>query len=93
MEYILGSNNNQTTYNIKRLIFDNKPDFLSFTDPVAPGSTAFIIEDSETYMLNTQYTWVLINIGGGGGGGTEAYWEPMNGSGSEGTTAYWDPMS
>lgn len=33
------------------------------------GTTAFIIANSERYMLNNQRQWVLVELGGGGGGG------------------------
>ena len=41
------------------------------TDQLLPGSTCFVINESQWYMLNHSYKWTAINIGGGGGGDTD----------------------
>ena len=33
-----------------------------------PGSTAFVISTSNSYMLNNQYSWVKVNLSNSSGG-------------------------
>lgn len=65
----------QVSYNVVKLILDTKDDLINLPTGVKPGSTAFVIETSETWMMNSQNQWKQVNIsntgGGSGGGGNE----------------------
>lgn len=69
MAYISANSGSRSAYGIKRLFFDTIDDLFALsTKNLYPGSTAFIIDVSETYMLNNKYEWKKVNVGGGGGG-------------------------
>ena len=56
------SNGEKRTYGIKHFNLDLKSDLdVLKSKPLTPGCTAFIIENSEYYMLNGQKQWVKIN--------------------------------
>ena len=68
MAYRISSQAGKVTYNLKELIVDTYDDIASIdVRKVAPGSTAFVIDSSEHYMLNNKYQWVKVDIGGGSG--------------------------
>ena len=54
------------TYNLKKFILDTPDDLEFLTTNCAPGSSAFIIEGSLLYMLNSAGQWVLIPDKGSG---------------------------
>lgn len=63
--------NGKIRYGVKEYILDTIKDIASLpTDPadVKPGSIAFVVDSSETYMLNNAQTWVKIVAGSTGGG-------------------------
>ena len=65
---------NGSTFNmVKKFVIDSFNEIYDIdTSQLSPGSTAFDISSSKTYMLNNKKQWIQIqvNTGGGGGGGT-----------------------
>lgn len=59
-------------YGVKHFVVDESADVKKLDRNVTPGSTAFVIETSETYMLSNKYEWkkVLLSSGGGSGSGS-----------------------
>ncbi len=58
----------QPVYNLKEFIVDAYEDIAEInTQGLAVGSTAFDIETSKHYMLNTRRQWVEVEICGGSG--------------------------
>ena len=49
----------------------------------APGSTAFVVATSQTFMLNNKYQWVEI-IGSGSGGMGNVIWDGGDPQGNDG---------
>lgn len=50
---------------VRRFVVDAKADLSEINiSQLLPGSTAFIIETSETYMLNNQFSWVEVALFG-----------------------------
>lgn len=65
--YGIRAEHGRTKYGVYDLVFNTEAEFNPNVAPhsgMMPGSTAFIIESSETYMLNTKGKWVLIKTGG-----------------------------
>lgn len=64
---------NGSTFNmVKKFVIDSLNEIHDIdTSQLSPGSTAFDISSSKTYMLNNKKQWieVQVNTGGGGGGG------------------------
>lgn len=58
-------------YNVKKYVVDSTADLSDLPTTGQPGSTAFIIESSETYMLNGNQEWKKISIGSGSGSSGE----------------------
>lgn len=51
---------------VRRFVVDAAADLSEINiSQLLPGSTAFVIESSETYMLNNQYEWVKVALSGG----------------------------
>ena len=70
--YSIGKNSDTTGYGIKKFFVDTEVEISNIPlETVFPGSTAFVIENSKSYMLNNQFQWIEISNGGGstGGGG------------------------
>ena len=64
------ANSGKTAYGVKKLIFDKVEDLMTFDNRnLYPGTTAFIIDSSTTYMLNSQMAWIKVNLGAGSGSG------------------------
>lgn len=68
---------NGSTFNaVKKFVIDTFNEIYDIdTSQISPGSTAFVIADSTTYMLNNKLNWIKVNLSsgsgsGGGGGGT-----------------------
>lgn len=62
--------NQDLTYNIKKYVADTPEDVPLLPKDCAPGSSAFVIDPPQKYMLNTKKEWILIetyNQSGGGG--------------------------
>ena len=62
---------NGSTFNmVKRFIIDSFNEIYDIdTSQLSPGSTAFDISSSKTYMLNNKKQWIQVQVGTGGGGG------------------------
>lgn len=78
-------NSNKVAYGIKHYIFDKEDDLITDRRKLSttyPGSTAFIIDTSNTYMLNGSYEWIKIksNNSSNSGGSTT----PDSGNGGNG---------
>lgn len=68
--YSIGKNSDTTGYGIKKFFVDTEVEILNIPlETVFPGSTAFVIENSKSYMLNNQFKWVEVSNGGSSGGG------------------------
>ena len=50
-------------------VCDAESDLSSLPTDAPQGSSAFVIETSRTYMINSSGTWVETTLGSGGGGG------------------------
>lgn len=58
---------------VRKFVVDTYNDISSINiSQLLPGSTAFVINTSQTYMLNNARQWTLINVGGGSGGGSSS---------------------
>lgn len=56
-------------YEPKKFIVDLVSDVNTLpTKGIPPGSTAFVIENSTSYMLNNQRRWIKVNLSNGSGG-------------------------
>ena len=66
MSYGILNQNGQNTYNLKEIIIDsyNKEEMDKLAKTTAPGSTCFVIDTSEYYMLNTKKEWIKLNLYG-----------------------------
>ena len=64
------SNQGVPVYGLKTFLLDSVSEVDSLpVIRIAPGSRAFVSEDSSQYILNTNYKWVKVNFNGGSGGG------------------------
>ena len=68
---------NGSTFNmVKKFVIDSFNEIYDIDkSQLSPGSTAFDISSSKTYMLNNKKQWIEVQIGtgsgtGGGGGGS-----------------------
>ena len=61
---------NGSTFNmVKRFVIDSFNEIYEIdTSQLSPGSTAFDISSSKTYMLNNKKQWIEVQIGSSGGG-------------------------
>ena len=73
MSYGILNQNGQNTYNLKELIVDtyNKEEMNKLAKTAAPGSTCFVIDTSEYYMLNTKKEWIKVRLSGNKPGSEE----------------------
>lgn len=64
---------NGSTFNmVKKFVIDSFNEIYDIdTSQLSPGSTAFDIGSSKTYMLNNKKQWIEIKTGEGSGGGTD----------------------
>ena len=62
---------NGYTFNmVKKIVIDSFNEIYDIdTSQLSPGSTAFDISSSKTYMLNNKKQWIQVQVGTGGGGG------------------------
>ena len=60
---------------VRHYVVDNYSDIATIKDisQLLPGSTAFVINKSEKYMLRHDGTWTKVTSSGGGGGGEVIY--------------------
>lgn len=54
------SANGKVTYNVYEFICDTEDDIENLSKNCAAGSTAFVIETKDVYMLNSKREWVKI---------------------------------
>ena len=61
---------NGSTFNmVKKFVIDSFNEIYEIdTRQLSPGSTAFDISSSKTYMLNNKKQWIEVQIGSSGGG-------------------------
>ena len=61
---------NGSTFNmVKKFVIDSFNEIYEIdTSQLSPGSTAFDISSSKTYMLNNKKQWIVVQIGSSGGG-------------------------
>ena len=61
---------NGSTFNmVKKFVIDAFNEIYEIdTSQLSPGSTAFDISSSKTYMLNNKKQWIEVQIGSSGGG-------------------------
>ena len=57
---IITSNSGHTAYGLKSFVIDTKEDLDYLPINVPMGSTAFCVEDSSVYMINSSGEWVEI---------------------------------
>lgn len=58
---VIKRNGNKIAYGIKHYTFDTEADLLSNKFiTIQPGSTAFIVDTSTTFILNEAYQWIKI---------------------------------
>jgi hypothetical protein len=63
------SNRGKVAYGQKEFVVDLASEISSLPTKCTPGSTAFVIETSQYYMLNNQRQWVKVNLASGSGTG------------------------
>lgn len=77
MSYTMTYSNGRVPNQVKEFTVDAKSDIDSIDiSQILPGSRAFVIDDSQWYMLNNQWQWKPVDLGSGsssGGGGSEDY--------------------
>ena len=68
--YGLTHENGRAVYGLKNFILDTEAEVknLPTDDMLIPGSTAFVISTSNSYMLNNQNSWVKVNLSNNSGG-------------------------
>ena len=61
---------NGSTFNmVKKFVIDSFNEIYEIdTSQLSPGSTAFDMSSSKTYMLNNKKQWIEVQIGSSGGG-------------------------
>jgi hypothetical protein len=63
MAYRISTQAGKVTYNLKELIADTYNDISKINvTSLAPGSTVFVIDTSECYMLNSKKEWKLVHF-------------------------------
>lgn len=76
------SNSNKIGYGIRHYVADTYEDLLVLNNKdEVMGTTAFIIDESKYYMLNSSKEWVLVNlytVTGSGGSGSLPSYNPIN---------------
>lgn len=66
MSFRIQSQSGRTTYNLKKFTVDTFADISKIAvRELAVGSTVFVIDTSENYMLNSQRQWIKVKLGGG----------------------------
>jgi len=65
------ANGNRLAHGIKKFTVDTFDEIAKINlAAVAMGSIAFVIDTSETYMLNGSRVWVKVTLSGGSSGGS-----------------------
>lgn len=69
MAFRIASQSGKKVYNLKEFVVDVFDDIEKInTRELAVGSTAFVIDTSETYMLNSKKEWIKVTVSSGSGG-------------------------
>ena len=64
------ANSGKTAYGVKKIVIDTVEDLTHLnTANVSPGSVAFIIDTSTSYMLNNKKVWIKVDLGFSGSSG------------------------
>ena len=85
----IGANRNRKAYGIKHYNLDTEAELQQINvDREVMGTTAFVIETSQRYMLNGSKVWKKITSTSGGGSGPND--EIYDGGGVEGTDDIYD---
>ena len=92
----IGANDRKIAYGIKHLILDDNSDFGKINNnQIAVGSTAFVIETSKYYMLNSNKKWKEVQLygkssssGSSGGSGDVSGGLDYDGGSIDGTDPY-----
>lgn len=71
MAFSLIGQNGKTAYGVKNYILDTVADLNNLPISDAPGSTAFVIEESKTYMLGNNEKWIAISSSSADGGSSQ----------------------
>ena len=58
---------NKAIYGTVKFLCDYQSDVANLPNNRKPGSTAYVIENGNRYILNSNKEWVLQPAGGGGG--------------------------
>jgi uncharacterized membrane protein len=81
----IGANRNRLAYGIKHYNVDTEDDLRNInTSNTAMGTTAFVIETSQQYMLNGSGEWKKIKTSNNNGGGSSSDDPVYDGGGVEG---------
>lgn len=86
--YSMTHEHNEHAYGLKHYVVDTEADVATLpsnASTIIPGSTAFVIGTSTTYMLNNQREWVKITVGGSNSGSSDGSDTP-----SADNTYIWD---
>ena len=67
---------NGSTFNmVKKFVIDSFNEIYDIdTSQLSPGSTAFDISSSKTYVLNNKKQWIQVQVGTGGSGDVQPDW-------------------
>lgn len=85
----IGANRNRKAYGIKHYNLDTEAELQEInTSREVMGTTAFVIETSQRYMLNGSKEWKKISTPGSGGGSSSD--EIYDGGGVEGPEDIYD---
>jgi hypothetical protein len=69
--YSMTHEHNEPVYGLKRFVVDAESDIAdlpTINGIIVPGSTAFVIATSATYILNNQRVWIKIQSNSSGSG-------------------------
>lgn len=64
-------------YGIKKYLCDTAADFeeLKKKEKATPGSTVFVAETGNSYILNNKGEYITLPQGGGGASTADCYWQ------------------
>lgn len=85
------------TYNQKLYYLDYDSDVEKLPTSCAVGSTAYVIQSSTVYKMNSNGEWIkqksCTSSSGSDTGNDDIPWEEIGDSSSEGSEIPWEPMS
>ena len=76
---------NGSTFNmVKKFVIDSLNEIYDIdTSQLSPGSTAFDISSSKTYILNNKKQWIQVQVGTGGSGDVQSDWNQSDETASD----------